>query len=349
MQRKTVPTSNKFLHLAHYGQHCRGSSETSMPVMASGTTTTEGHSSNVLAELGFTKLSDGMSLYTPTNTSSDPDDDKDPTILVLCSWAFAQPRHIAKYIHPYQILYPRMSILLVQNALRNNIYVPDVWQYAFFQPAAAALQAHLSSTPNPRVLMHIFSNGGAHAAVQLSETCRETCGGLRMPVDALVLDSCPGMPRFAPTVNAVVQGLPSRSPVLRGFVTALAWMMVGTTALLEYLSVIESVTWKLYRKLYDPYDVFVYNGNPESEKERALVPRSYIYSKTDAMVFDVDVEAHAKIVEDQMKVTNLSRHEVRGMVKLEKFVGTAHVNHVKNEPERYWGIVKETWERRQRS
>lgn len=210
------------------------------------------------------------------------------------------------------------------------------------------MQAHVASKDQPRVLLHIWSNGGSHAAVQLSETCRETCGGMRLPVDAMIIDSAPGIPRFGVTVNAMVHGVPNGSPVLRGVVAMLSWVMVGTTALVEVLGVMEPAARKLYRKLNDPYDVFVFKGVPKAEKDRKAVPRTYMFSKTDDMIMEEDVIAHAKLAADELGRSGLSPDEVRELVRLEEFAGTAHVNHVKGNADKYWGGVKETWERSQR-
>lgn len=169
-----------------------------------------------------------------------------------------------------------------------------------------------------------------------------------MPVDAVIIDSAPGLPRFQATVNAMVQGVPGKSPVLKGAVAALSWMMVGTTALGEVTGVMEPAARKLYRRLHDPYDVFVFKGVPKAEKERKPVPRSYIFSKTDAMIFEEDVLAHASLVAQEMSRAGLSVEEVNDLVRKEEFVGTAHVNHIKGDADRYWGVIKGTWVRSQR-
>lgn len=304
---------------------------------------------DVLKGLGFETLSEGISLYTPKYTTAATTPPTDPTLLVLCSWAFAQPRHIAKYITPYLSIYPATSILLIQNVIRNLIYIPDAWQYSFFEPAATMIQAHVSSRDHPRVLLHIFSNGGAHAAVQLSEACRETCGGMRLPVDAIILDSTPGIPRARSTVNAMVHGVPSGNPILRGTAAALSWLMVSTTGLCEMLRIMEPAARKLYRLLVDPYDVFMFKGAPRAETDRKPVPRAYMYSKTDATILEEDVVAHAKLAMDQLERLGLGADKIRELIKMEEFVGTAHVNHVKGDADRYWAVVKETWERSQRT
>ena len=71
---------------------------------------------------GFVKLNDKVHVYTPTE-KPEPESN-DPHFLLMCSWAFAQPRHISKYIKSYQSLYPRMQILLVQVEINNMVRYP---------------------------------------------------------------------------------------------------------------------------------------------------------------------------------------------------------------------------------
>lgn len=170
---------------------------------------------------------------------------------------------------------------------------------------------------------------------------------MRLPVDALILDSSPGIPRYQATVNAMVHGVPNGNPVLKGAVAALSWVMVSTTGMCEFLGIMEPAGRKLYRKLYDPYDVFLFKGSPKAEKERTPVPRSYIFSDGDDMIFEVDVVAHAELAMQEMRRNGLSEAEVKDLVRRENFGATAHVNHVKGDADRYWGVVRDTWDRSQ--
>ncbi|KAK5081075.1 hypothetical protein LTR70_009337 [Exophiala xenobiotica] len=269
---------------------------------------------------------------------------QNPTLIIICSWAFAQPKHIAKYIQPYKEIYPSASILLVQNVIANLVWKPDSWQMSFFQPAAVTIQKHLQATMNPRVLLHAFSNGGSHAAVQLSQACRETCGGMRMPVDALLLDSCPGKPRFAPTISALVQGVPSKSYFARSVGTILAYTSVGGTALLDILDIAEPASWKLYRRLNDPSDVFLLKPVSDQIPDR-LVSRTYLYSETDAMIMWQDVVGHARVAKQKLAAEGISSDQAEEVVHLEGFPNTTHVNHVKDHVTQYWSAIRDTWSR----
>jgi hypothetical protein len=73
---------------------------------------------------GFVKLNDKVHVYTPSRKPEQ--DSSDPDMLLMCSWAFAQPRHISKYIKSYQSLYPRMQILLVQIEINNMVRLATI-------------------------------------------------------------------------------------------------------------------------------------------------------------------------------------------------------------------------------
>lgn len=63
------------------------------------------------------------------------------------------------------------------------------------------------------------------------------------------------------------------------------------------------------------------------------VRRTYIYGPDDVLIEWRDVEWHAKdAVNKGFKV------------RLEKFEGSAHVQHVRVDEDRYWRIARETWE-----
>jgi len=221
---------------------------------------------------------------------------------------------------------------------------------SYFQPAALAIQAHLSSTRHPKVLLHAFSNGGSHAAVQLSQTCRETCGGMRLPIDALLLDSCPGQLRAAITVLALVQGIPSKNYFVRGMGTILVYLSIGVTGLFDILNVCEPAVRKLWRRLNDPTDVFLLKA-PSDQASSRLVPRTYLYSQSDTMIMWQDVVEHAGFAKEQLvaHLEKIDAKQATDVVRLEEFSGTAHVNHVKNHRTQYWDVVKETWTKAERS
>ena len=68
---------------------------------------------------GFVRIKDKVHLHTPAEPL--PAGSRDPGFIIICSWAFAKPRYIVKYIKGYQSVYPNSKILLVQMAGKSSM------------------------------------------------------------------------------------------------------------------------------------------------------------------------------------------------------------------------------------
>ncbi|KFY19277.1 hypothetical protein V493_08043, partial [Pseudogymnoascus sp. VKM F-4281 (FW-2241)] len=102
-----------------------------------------------------------------------------PSLIVLCTWVGAQPKHITKYV------------------------TDDVAQQTRLNPARHVLQSHQKpGLTGAGIVVHAFSNGGAQCAAQvvaaLPPAHRETA------FRAFVLDSCPGEASYARSANAIL-------------------------------------------------------------------------------------------------------------------------------------------------
>jgi hypothetical protein len=284
---------------------------------------------------GFTKIKDKIHTYHPSTPA--PANSTDPTLLILCSWAFAPLRPLSKYIKGYQSLYPHTSILLLQNEINNMLFTPDSWQFsAQFNYAAEQVKQHMDNSDNARILLALFSNGGSHSAVQLSEAYKQMYNAT-LPIHAIVLDSTPGKPHWSETHKALMTGVP-KNPLARLAGSFTVHSMLFTTGLMHASSNVlggygELATWKLWRVLNEPGSAFLREG----------VPRTYIHSEEDIMILSKDVREHAEIARGRLRGLSGEGKE-RELVKIEEFVGTPHTNHMSSDPARYWGIVRGTWE-----
>jgi len=281
---------------------------------------------------GFVKLHDKVHHYTP---SSDPSPDSNhPGLVLMCSWAFAQPRHISKYIKSYQSTYPNSQILLVQNQINNMLFAPDSWQFAaYFNVAAQQIRSYVDSvgSATPRILLQTYSNGGSHSAVQTAEAYKKLYNN-NLPISAMVLDSTPGVPRWMETASALLQGMP-KSFVAQALGAITTHTTLAVTAFMHHTGIAELATVKLYRTLNDENEAFL----------QAHIPRTYIHSAKDTMILSRDVEEHANIAKEK-----LGQKGAEGdVVRVEEFVGTAHVNHMASDPARYWRIIQDTWDKAQ--
>ena len=292
--------------------------------------------SSPIEALGFTTLNSTTHLYKP---SAETPNSKDPGLVIICSWAFAQDKHIAKYLKAYQEeVYPTARLLLLQGSIHNMIWRPDAWQPAHFGPAIYAIKDYLSSvgSESPKILLHVFSNGGAHSAVQLAEFyAKDNLTTLRspmLPINALIMDSTPGYPNGALAVKALVQGLP-KLPLMNILGPAFVHATVATSGIFHMLGISELAVNKVWRTTKDIDGPFL------SDK----IPRTYIFSNADDVIGEEDVKKHAR--ESIKALEDAGFSDAAKNVQCEEFVGTSHVNHMLKNSDRYWKLVKDTWEK----
>lgn len=304
--------------------------------------------STILRDIGFKQLSQGVFLYSPlqqgTPTEKYNPTHSNPDIIIICAWGFAQARHIAKYIDGYQSLYPTAKILLIYNCVANMMWKSDASQMQWFQPAATILREYMDSTPDLKVLLHLFSNTGSHSAVQLSEACEKNHPPFALPVTSIIFDSCPSMPVFAPMANALALGSPSKNILITFMAKAVACSIIGVTLALEKAGLVTHVATKLYARLNSINDVFLTRRAATAEQIALRpIPRAYVYGPSDDMIPVCQVIKHADIAIENMLACGVD--DASKYVTKEEFVGSPHVNHVRFEKGRYWGIIKETWKK----
>jgi hypothetical protein len=191
----------------------------------------------------FIKLNDGQHWYKPPGGGSFAGSPAipptaQPDLVIFCAWAFAAPKHILKYITQYRATYPRAQILLLQNSLANLTWTPERTQMHRLTPTVIALKAFLEGntssdgsgaggprSKSPVILVHAFSNGGAHSMVQLAQAYRDGLASnspsssssspqprlpAELPVSAIILDSCPGRADFQTLVKVALTSVPKK-------------------------------------------------------------------------------------------------------------------------------------------
>jgi hypothetical protein len=304
--------------------------------------------STILHEIGFSQLSQGAFLHSPSEQISLAEKASpthpSPDVIVICAWGFAHAKHVAKYIAGHQSLYRTSKILLIYNSVANMMWKSDSTQMQWFQPVAAVLRGCIDSTPDLKVLLHLFSNTGSHSAVQLAEACQKSDPPFELPVTSIILDSCPSMPIFGPMANALALGSPSKNIVITTMARAVAYGIIGMSLALEKAGLTTHVATKLYTQLNSTSGVFL--TRMVSIREQAAVrpvSRTYIYGPDDDMIPMDQVTQHANIAIANMSACGVD--DASKYVMTEKFIGSPHVNHVKFEKERYWRIIEETWQR----
>jgi hypothetical protein len=301
---------------------------------------------------GFTRLGEQVYYYSPTTASrpesttnissaSEPDTlkaDSDPDLIVFCSWMYAFPKHIAKYTKIHQSTYPSSPILLLRQDGGDFFYRSHSQQLKNLEAAVStirALSAEKSDKGNLKVLMHVFSNGGAWTVCQLADAYtssatqshHQASSPALLPISALILDSTPSLPNSRAAHTALCEALPKSPAALRALGSMAVWGYLSVAHAVDTLSGAEHLTLNIRRRLNDPNGAFM----------QLDVRRVYIYSQGDALIPAADVEAHAR--EAMNALGDLGHDKVR----LDDFGTTKHVSHMLGDPGRYWGVVGRLW------
>ncbi|OBT76740.1 hypothetical protein VF21_03869 [Pseudogymnoascus sp. 05NY08] len=275
---------------------------------------------------GFTKLAPAIWLREPAPSPSLPLSSlasglPPPSLVVLCTWIGAQPKHIAKYVAEYLRRYPAASLLVLESNLADMTYSGDGAQQARLGPAYHVLQAHLQpELAGGGIVVHAFSNGGAQCAAQvvaaLPPAHRTTA------FRAFVLDSCPGEASYTRSANAILLPL-AKSPMLKLFAFPFIHLLLCLIVVADHVFGFENVVARARRRL-----------NSSAYIAHA-VPRLYIYSSADQMVPAPDVEAHA----EQARRAGYS--DVANL----RFEASGHCAHASRYAEQYWGCIARLFDR----
>ncbi|KAJ6171265.1 hypothetical protein N7470_000332 [Penicillium chermesinum] len=249
---------------------------------------------------------------TPTIFLNEPTASTPSQTILLAFWMNAPVRTYTKYLAEYRRLAPAARIIYTTTSSRDFLLptsTPALQKR--LTPAVEVLRA----SPTP-VHIHLFSNGGVFAVTTLLSAYKaRACAPL--PVSAILIDSAPGRASIREGLRAFSFALP-RTFVLR---------VSGKAVLCALFVVVYTVNWVLRRPDAIQRGRIALN---DSELVGGDPARCYLYSDGDELVGWRDVEDHA----DEAEGSGLR-------VRREKFVGSPHVAHMKADPVRYWGVVRE--------
>lgn len=230
----------------------------------------------------------------------------------------ANRKHIAKYTSQYRQQYPDADILVVESGVADMVYRSNKTQQQRLRIARDALVSHIAYTaPDhdpPRVVLHVFSNGGAQCATQLAALLPPDTR--RHAFSAIIFDSCPGTATYQRTVHAMSLSM-LRSPLAKIIGPPIIHLVLCFLYFALWVTGAEDVITRVRKQLND-HMMF----NPE-------VPRLYVYSKADQLVPWQDVKSHA----DDAKI--------KGYTKTDElmFESSAHCAHAMSHKDQYWQAI----------
>ena len=266
---------------------------------------------------GFASLGGNALVYKPLNPPISLNTNS-PSLIIISTWFQALPRHVSKYISTYKSLYPNAAILLLSTSIPDMVYRPYSTQEKNLHPALPLLVEHQQR--DKEVLLHIFSNSGAHTVCQLARAYKSQTG-LGLKVGALIFDSAPGINTYRNITDGFIGGLPS-TPVLKQLLSLFVYGLVGVITLKEVATGEDHWMEKMRKDLN------------QEELLKSTRGRVYIYSKGDNIVRWEDVESHA--VDAEKKGL--------GEVRKELWEKSGHVGHMFSNGEKYWDVVRSLWD-----
>jgi hypothetical protein len=268
-------------------------------------------------------------------------------MIIICTWLGAAPNHIAKYTAVYRDIAPGARILLIESAV--PILVSSyARQRAAIVPAVTAVLATLaecSQTSKPKIILHMFSNGGTNTATQFLIVLHERVRASPLPLSGMLYDSCPAKGTYWKDHRAMVYSLPKDiiSRTLGNLVVHIILLLLHA----EIACGLENPASLLRRTLLDetkvggdaPEEPVRHRLDAAEPDDRSAPParatrkRScYLYSKSDPMVDWTDIRDHAADARRQ-------GWDVEEIM----FDGSGHCGHFRKDEEKYVEAMRRMW------
>ena len=284
------------------------------------------------------KLSSAVLFYRPSE-SIPPFPTTDPKLVLVLGWMDARDAHLARYVNQYKTMYPSSTLLLVKGRFADLVFPSKGFQDT--APAVEPIIAALTDGENneapqdtmrPRLLIHSLSGGGSCTLYHLYSNFSQRLGhqadeaGARgsnqgrpsLPRHITIFDSSPGVWSYQFNVDLLTAALKP------------GWQRMIA---LPVAHLVAMTFWVLIRVFGLPDNQKTYAMAHNDPRKNDEFSRTYIYSNTDKI-------CPAEVVE-----CDAANARKKGFnVRLERFEGSGHVAHVRADADRYWRIVKETWD-----
>lgn len=255
-----------------------------------------------------------------TNQPAASKQQHDPSVVLIFGWTAAPPSALDRFTKQYQNLYPTATVLLFTVTFMD-LFLPLAHQTSRSSNRGLAELLTATEHGSPRILVHIFSGGGAARFGTIASLYRQQ-RGCPLPIRVVICDSAPsdvGSVGRARTLNDAI--FFANSPwFVKEFTRPFVMASLGAAHLWTLATFQEEPTRKGRESLLDP--LFV----PKD------AVRVYVYSTMDHIVTASEVERHIK-----------RARELQLEVIVEKYTDSVHVGHAKKDPQRYWGLIERTW------
>jgi len=284
---------------------------------------------------GFVTIGSGIyvNLAPLTKVAVQPDDSA-PNVILIFGWMGAKTRHLQHYSRKYSELYPCATQIIVKCG-PSFIWTSERRKQNRLLPVVEVLESlgcfpsindSAQETPciSPRILIHSFSNGGGIQMTSLGRLLSSKYPPIppsRNIVSAIVVDSAPSTGDFR-TIGMAFS-IAIRNPVVRYVVLFFIFVIHAVRLSLEAGFGVETMATRYVKTLLQPNFLSWVN---------ARTPRLYVFSNKDELVPLEAVQQHV----DAGKALGLN-------VRSEVYHESAHVAHMRLNPERYWRSIQDLW------
>jgi hypothetical protein len=296
----------------------------------------------------FVKIGPRTSLYTPLNP-------KTGQLIIVCTWLGAARKHIVKYSTTYQELAPEARILLIESDVQIitssykkqreviksavSVALDTLAECGYYEPIGESTGAgnlnhklgspSSSSTMNetpPKILLHMFSNGGTNSATQFLIVLHEHLGQ-PLPIIGLLFDSCPAKGTYWKSHNAMTLSLKPKGAASR---------ILAATAVHCILIMLYSwIAWGndnpatlMRRTLLD--EEMLTDASSDGDEVKGMA--CYLFSEADEQVDWMDIKDHAE-----------EARRKGWAVKEVVFERSGHCAHFSKDDERYAEAMRDMW------
>ncbi|KAF5342473.1 hypothetical protein D9611_001265 [Ephemerocybe angulata] len=279
---------------------------------------------------GLTAVANGVYVKRPIHGDSNVPALEQPTVIIIFGWADASLRHIAKYTRKYDELYASATQIVV-TCQSSTLFMPQIMLRRGLEPVVEILQAvgclDGQKDHPPRILAHIFSDGGSSQMAVLSNMLQDQAKALgsfehSSPPCAVIFDSCPSNGGMAQAQKVLSMSI--RNPVLYHLAIAVYSVQNLVDGTLKAVFGVQTFPEAALDALNRPSIL------PWFSKAS---PRLYIYSKADRLVHYAGVEMHAG-----------TGRKLGLDVRMVHFEDSPHIRHAVTDSARYWGAVRKLWE-----
>lgn len=274
---------------------------------------------------GFSAISDRVYLR-DGHEKVKPAPADEPTTIIIYGWGDGMPKNVSKYSDGFHELYPSARILAVLSGTFQASNQPEEQRIQAMMPVVdTVFPTPSGSGSDERILLHCMSNtGGIFLAATFAAYQRRHGVDKRLPHQLLVCDSTPGSLDFASQVSRW-----SRAMAV-GSAKYFPWPFIITHGL-WYTFLWGNYLWQCLSAA-EPSGNWAMRIMNDKSMASVEVPRLYLYSKEDEIIWWEDLEETVA----QVKMEGF-------LVDLERFEGSPHVGHMRMHPEQYWNKISGSW------